>query len=144
MDSTNQTGPRWVIFRKRNRGEKHSTQTDAGARSRPNARALAASLDKTIPVQEPVRVRRMTGSHSELRYCRFQVPKNRKVFRRIFEASLQAKGNWPAGRPTSAANYGMISIKERTNVVDWPLSGSESAKGKPPISDQAPGTAKIK
>jgi hypothetical protein len=27
----------------------------------------------------------MTGSHSELRYCRFQVPKNRKVFRRIFE-----------------------------------------------------------
>ena len=37
----------------------------------------------------------MSGSHSELRNWQFQVPENRKVFRRILGASLQAKGNSP-------------------------------------------------
>lgn len=68
-------------------------QTDASAQSRPNARALVASLDKTILAQEPARARRMTGSHSELRNWRFQVPKNRKVFRRILGSSASGDVN---------------------------------------------------
>src|SRR5207247_6411402 len=59
-------------------------QTDAGVRSQPNARALAASLNKTILVQAPVRARQMTGSDSELRHWRFQDSKHRKDFPRIF------------------------------------------------------------
>src|SRR5215469_6141695 len=74
-------------------------QTDAGVRWQPSALALAAFLDKTIVAQGRALARRTTGSHSELRNCQFQVPKNRKVFRRIFWMRLEADGCSSRGHP---------------------------------------------
>jgi hypothetical protein len=54
------------------------SQIEAAGRSRPNARALAAPLDRTTPAQRPALARRMTVSHSNyeigspvraVRYC---------------------------------------------------------------------------
>jgi hypothetical protein len=125
-------GPVGSFFGNAIEGRNTRRQIDAGARSRPNAPVLAASLDKTIPDEEPARVRRMTGSHSELRDWRFQVPKNRKVFRRIFEPWPEAKAAGrlkSAGRPTPAANYGII---DQGAVLTWSTHRpvSDSAKGK--------------
>jgi len=49
----------------------------------------------------------MTGSHSELRNWQFQVPKNRKVFRRILAVSLQAK---TTARPETAEKRHICSL----------------------------------
>jgi hypothetical protein len=79
------------------------------------------------------------GDSKFRKIVKFSVEFLRRLFRRKAIGGLE-----PAGRPTSAANYGMISIKERANVVMDSPSGQESANGKPPVIDQAPSTAKIK
>ncbi len=59
-------------------------QTDAGARSPPNARALAAPSDRTKLAHRAAQARQMTASHSQLRHWESQVPKHRQNSHNFF------------------------------------------------------------
>jgi hypothetical protein len=68
----------------------------------------------------------MTGSHSELRNWQSQVPKNRKVFRRILSHPLQATVNPPARaaeKPHSCSvlrhNLGQKAAERRAGLTVW-------------------------
>src|SRR6266516_1669484 len=54
-------------------------ETDVGPRSRPDALAWAAPLDRTKMAHRAAQARRMIASHSQLRDSESQGPKNREV-----------------------------------------------------------------